>query len=58
MADEATANTSGPASTVAEGKGKEKAPPVQDIGMDEEEDSSEGETGAEDEASRLAFHHF
>ena len=51
MADEVTANTSGPTSTVAQGKGKEKAPVVQDMSMDEEEDSSEGETGAEDEVS-------
>ena len=55
MADEVTANTSGPTSTVAQGKGKEKAPVVQDMSMDEEEDSSEGETGAEDEVSAFKF---
>ena len=49
MADESTANVSGPTSTVAEGKGKEKAPIVQDMSMDEEGESSEGEEGAEDE---------
>ena len=49
MADESTANVSGPTSTVAEGKGKEKAPIVQDLSMDEEEESSEGEEAGEDE---------
>lgn len=44
-------NPSNPATTVAEGKGKGKAVDIapQDVSMGEEEDSSDEETGAEDE---------
>ena len=45
---EATAKQSGPAQTVAEGKGKEKALPPQDLSMDEDDsDDEEEESGAE-----------
>lgn len=44
---ESTAGQSGPASTVAEGKGKDKQP-IQDVSMGEEEsDEDEDESGAE-----------
>ena len=44
---ESTSNQSGPASTVAEGKGKEKQP-VQDVSMGEEDsDDDEDDSGAE-----------
>lgn len=45
---EATANKSGPAQTVAEGKGKEKAAPPQDVSMDEDDsDEDEDDSAAE-----------
>jgi len=45
---EATANKSGPAQTVAEGKGKEKAAPPQDVSMGEDEsDEDEDDSAAE-----------
>ena len=44
---ESTSAQSGPASTVAEGKGKEKQP-IQDVSMGEEEsDDDEDESGVE-----------
>ena len=44
-----------PAVIVAEGKGKGKAPDIapHDVSMDEDEDSSDEETGAEDEVPSL-----
>lgn len=43
---ESTAGQSGPASRVAEGKGKEKQP-MQDVSMGEEDSDDEDESGAE-----------
>lgn len=44
-------NATNPAQTVAEGKGKGKAVDIapHDVSMDEEDDSSDEETGAEDD---------
>lgn len=54
---EATAGQSGPASTVAEGKGKDKQP-IQDVSMGEEEsDEDEDESGAEGVVGYLPFNH-
>ena len=45
---EATAHQSGPAQTVAEGKGKEKSAPPQDLSMDEDDsDEDDEESGLE-----------
>jgi len=53
---EATANKSGPAQTVAEGKGKEKAAPPQDVSMDEDEsDEDEDDSAAEGAVSNMCL---
>lgn len=51
MADQRSSlNVSNPAQTAGDGKGKAKAEyPPHDVSMDEEDDSSDEETGAEEE---------
>ena len=55
MGDKSSANPNltDPTQSVAEGKGKGKAEP-QDVSMDEEDSSSDEETGAEDDV-RTAY---
>lgn len=57
---EATANQSGPAQTIAEGKGKEKAPAPVDTSMDEDDSDDEEDDSAAEGAVRtqcLHLHH-
>lgn len=54
---ETTAQQSGPAQTVAEGKGKEKVAPPADLSMDEDDsEEEEEESGAEGVVRNVSQH--